>query len=239
MFSSKSGSGLNHYNNVAVESLTSTAAPHQLVLMLYDGAQAAIAQAKGHMERGEIEAKGNAISKAISIIDGGLKASLDLKVGGALAQNLFDLYVYMEQRLLKANLKNDYAALEEVALLLEQLRDAWRSIAAKPAPAVSAQADHVPGAPEITKSTARANPTQAYSMAAASAPPQNRSSAAPGAPPAIPAKANVASTPPTGAPAVGANVSQTPPLASTAPTGTPPAGTSIQQRRLAAAYGRI
>ena len=122
------------YRSVGVESLASTADPHQLVLMLFNGARAAVAAAKGHMERKEIAPKGETISKAISIIDGGLKASLDLNVGGEMAQNLWDLYVYMGQRLLQANIKNDAKALDEVALLLEQLGGAWESIAGKAAP---------------------------------------------------------------------------------------------------------
>jgi len=136
MFSANSGTGSNAYRNVGVESIAETAAPHQLVLMLFNGARAAIAEAKGHLERNEIAAKGATISKAISIIDGGLKASLDLSVGGQMAKNLSDLYVYMEQRLVFANLKNDRAALDEVAKLLKELGDAWASIAgAKPAQA--------------------------------------------------------------------------------------------------------
>jgi flagellar protein FliS len=82
MFSANSGKGSSAYHNVGVESIAETAAPHQLVLMLFNGARAAVAEAKGHLDRNEVAAKGGAISKAISIIDGGLKASLDLNVGG-------------------------------------------------------------------------------------------------------------------------------------------------------------
>jgi flagellar protein FliS len=128
------------YRSVGVESLASTADPHQLVLMLFNGARAAVAAAKGHMERKEIAPKGETISKAISIIDGGLKASLDLNVGGPMAQNLWDLYVYMGQRLLQANIKNDAKALDEVALLLEQLGGAWESIAGKATPVAATPA---------------------------------------------------------------------------------------------------
>ena len=43
MFSQNQGSGLNAYRNVGVESMASTADPHKLVLMLFNGARAAIA----------------------------------------------------------------------------------------------------------------------------------------------------------------------------------------------------
>ena len=161
------------YRTVGVESLASTADPHQLVLMLYNGARAAVAAAKGHLQRKEIAPKGEAISKAISIIDGGLKASLDLNVGGEMAQNLWDLYVYMGQRLLQANIRNDGKALDEVALLLEQLGSAWEGIAgtqvpASAAPAVRPALALVP-APNAAAPTVRTTPTPT----AAAAPPQS------------------------------------------------------------------
>jgi len=131
MFPAYSNPALKAYRTVGVETTTAAADPHQLVLLLFNGARAALAAAKGHMERRETEARGKAISQAMSILDGGLKASLDLKVGGELAKNLYDLYVYMEHRLLYANKNNDRAALDEVAKLLEQLGGAWEAIGAK------------------------------------------------------------------------------------------------------------
>lgn len=183
MFSANSGAALNAYRNVGVESLANSAAPHQLVLMLFNGARAAVAAAGGHMQRKEIAAKCKAISRAIEIIDGGLKASLDLKVGGELAKNLSDLYAYMVQRLFHANLRNDRDALDEVAKLLEQLSGAWEAIAAKP-PAVAAaaagpaaKASHAMAPPAV----APANPAAAGRVADAAASLPKRVAAAYGA----------------------------------------------------------
>ena len=50
-------------------------------------------------------------------------------VGGELGERLAALYDYMVQRLLFANLHNNIAALDEVAGLLDTLRDAWTQIA--------------------------------------------------------------------------------------------------------------
>ena len=119
---------LNTYKNVGIESGIATADPHKLILMLYQGAMLAIASGKNQMLRKQIAAKGASISKAIKIIDEGLKACLDVKAGGEIGQNLFDLYDYMNQRLLIANLKNDAAILDEVSGLLRELKDAWESI---------------------------------------------------------------------------------------------------------------
>jgi flagellar protein FliS len=96
--------------------------------MLFDGTLAAIAGARVAMGRGEIGSKGAAIGKAIAIIDGGLKASLDVEAGGELAQRLSTLYDYMLRQLLAANLRNDSALLDEVSRLLNELRGAWAQI---------------------------------------------------------------------------------------------------------------
>lgn len=116
------------YSNVAIESKAHSSDPHKLILMLYQGALLSIASAKNQMMRNEIAAKGHSISQAIAIINEGLKASLDMKVGAPLVMNLSDLYDYMCQRLLTANIKNDTAILDEVSTLLLDLRSAWESI---------------------------------------------------------------------------------------------------------------
>ncbi len=132
-------SAVKAYSNIAIESKAHSSDPHKLILMLYQGALLSIASAKNQMLRKEISAKGKSISQAISIINDGLKASLDLNVGGQLAVNLSDLYSYMIQRLLQANMKNDPEILEEVSTLLLELRGAWESIRqAEPRPQVNA-----------------------------------------------------------------------------------------------------
>lgn len=116
------------YSQVGVETGVAAADPHKLILMLFDGTLAAISNARLAMSRKEIAAKGAAISKAIAIVDGGLKASLDVSAGGVLAERLSALYEYMLQRLLAANLRNDTAILDEVTRLLNELRGAWAQI---------------------------------------------------------------------------------------------------------------
>lgn len=121
------------YAEVGVETGVAAADPHRLILMLFEGALVAIANARLAIERGEVAAKGAAITKAIAIVDGGLKASLDVKAGGQLGERLEGLYDYICRRLLLANLKSDLQVLEEVARLLGELRDAWAQIGSGPA----------------------------------------------------------------------------------------------------------
>lgn len=116
------------YAKVGLESAVASADPHRLIMMLFDGAIAAISLARLHMEAGDIAQKGASISKAIDLITNGLRASLDMEAGGDLAERLGSLYDYMSQRLLFANLKNSVGALDEVSELLTGLRDAWAQI---------------------------------------------------------------------------------------------------------------
>jgi flagellar protein FliS len=126
-------SALNAYVKTGIESAVPEADPHKLVMMLFDGALAAIADARLNMIRGQIAARGKAISKAMSIVDQGLKCSLDLERGGEIAERLHALYEYICEKLFEANIKAKPEALDEPAKLLGELQDAWAQIGKQPA----------------------------------------------------------------------------------------------------------
>jgi flagellar protein FliS len=119
------------YNQVGVEARVASADPHQLILMLFDGAMMSVSTASHQIDMGDTAGKGQSISRAIDIVGNGLKVSLDLDAGGELAQRLYALYDYMCVRLLHANSQNDKAALDEVAHLLGELKGAWEDIRQK------------------------------------------------------------------------------------------------------------
>jgi flagellar protein FliS len=127
-FATGNGGGASAYRQVAVETSVPSADPHTLILLLFEGAEAAIHQAKGKMLDKDIPAKGKAISQAIQIVTEGLFASLDVKAGGEIAVRLAALYDYVARRLLWANLKNDTAALDECLQLLGEIHSAWTAI---------------------------------------------------------------------------------------------------------------
>ena len=116
------------YRDLSVQTALTDAHPHRLIAMLYDGAIESVGRARAALARRDVPARGLAITKAIRIIEEGLKASLDER-GGEIASNLRGLYVYMNRRLLEANLGADDVALEEVGRLLGTLRDGWAGIA--------------------------------------------------------------------------------------------------------------
>ena len=121
--------GSKAYEQVSLETSVNQASPHQLIVLLFDGALNAIKLAKLYIEKGNIAGKGTAISKAINIIDNGLKSCLDMEKGGEIAANLDDLYHYISHQLVLANLHNDIAKLDNCYDLLNNIAQSWREIA--------------------------------------------------------------------------------------------------------------
>jgi flagellar protein FliS len=119
---------ISAYVQTEIETGVPEAEPHRLVLMLFDAALGAVADARAKMAAGDIPGRGQAISKAIAIIDEGLRASLDLEQGGEIASRLEELYRYICARLMHANLRSDPAALDEAAKLVSELQDGWEGI---------------------------------------------------------------------------------------------------------------
>jgi flagellar protein FliS len=115
------------YRQVGVETGVKSAGPHQLVLMLYDGLLESIAQARGALREQKIDVKARAVTRAVRIVDEGLKPALS-PAGGDLSANLSDLYTYVSMRLMQGHARNDDAALDECRRLVVPLRDAWAAI---------------------------------------------------------------------------------------------------------------
>ncbi|MBD8881909.1 flagellar export chaperone FliS [Rhodanobacter sp. 7MK24] len=115
------------YQQTGLAGRVESADPHQLIALLLDGAIERIAQARGHLRRGDVAAKGAAVTKAVAIV-GELRVSLDHKAGGEVAQRLDSLYDYVTRRLLFAQLNNDEGALAECMDLLDPVRRGWNGI---------------------------------------------------------------------------------------------------------------
>ena len=106
-----------------------TANPLQLVVVLYDGAVKYLQEAKGHLQRGDIEGRTQAINRALAIVSE-LQATLNFQEGGQVARSLESLYAYMKGRLIAANLGQEDLPLSEVISLLSTLKSAWQELAA-------------------------------------------------------------------------------------------------------------
>jgi flagellar secretion chaperone FliS len=108
------------YSNTDV----TTANRLRLLVMLYDGAIRFVDIAKARIETGNVAEKGLYIGKALSIV-GEFKNTLDFNVAGDLPKQLERLYVFVEDRLIQANVKNDPSKLDDARRILETLRSGW------------------------------------------------------------------------------------------------------------------
>ena len=122
-------------NQAYLESRVLSAEPVELVRLLYQAATASVRDARRHLAAGEITGRSRAISKAVEIVIE-LSASLDRERGGELAARLFQLYEYIQRRLLEANFEQTDTPLVETLGLLATLSEAWDGVrqAAEPPP---------------------------------------------------------------------------------------------------------
>jgi flagellar secretion chaperone FliS len=119
--------GLRSYQDVGTVGAVTDAKPYAVIDTMLETAITRVMQAKGHMSRGEVTAKGEQLGKALGLLEG-LTLSLDVEQGGQIAENLALLYEYMSRTLVRANLHDDPALLDEVAELLRQLKTGWEGI---------------------------------------------------------------------------------------------------------------
>jgi flagellar secretion chaperone FliS len=131
MFTSVSTRSAAAYKRASIEASVDMADPHQLVNLLFEALQRAIASAKFFMLAGDVPGKCKQIGNAISILEEGLRAPLDIEKGGDIAANLNSLYEYCGNRLVLANLRSDVNILDEVASLIEPVASSWKQIQGK------------------------------------------------------------------------------------------------------------
>jgi flagellar secretion chaperone FliS len=120
--------GSQTYRNMSATGNLAEASPYQVVQVMLDAVVSRITEASGHLERGEVAAKGEKIGKALAIIEA-LVLGLDKERGGDLAQNLERLYDYASRTLLRANFENRSDLLKEVTSLLREIKLGWDGIA--------------------------------------------------------------------------------------------------------------
>jgi len=123
---SRKRGAIRAYADLGLETQVMAASPARLITLLFDGARAAVAQARVHLAQNNIASRGQAISKAIEIVESGLKASLDMNAGGEMAVNLRHAYDLIVRNLLQANLNSDIKRLDTADRLLADLGSAWR-----------------------------------------------------------------------------------------------------------------
>ncbi len=114
-------SGYSAYNTNRIM----TATPAELTLMLYEGAIKFCNIAIIGVEEKNIEKAHNNIVKVENII-GEFIATLNHKY--PVAKDFENVYNYLMDRLIEANIKKDKEILEEVLGYLREMRDTWKEV---------------------------------------------------------------------------------------------------------------
>lgn len=122
---SRTARATESYATIGLETEVLSASPERLISLLFRGALTALGQARHHLRNGNIAERGKAISKAIDIIDSGLKAGVDTERGGDIARLLIASYEIIIRDLMTANLHQDEAKLASAEKQLSDLADAW------------------------------------------------------------------------------------------------------------------
>jgi flagellar protein FliS len=118
---------MSAYSNTQIHSGIMDASPHKLTAMLLAGAVDRVNAARGAIEKGDVARRGEMLGKTISIL-AQLQADLDMSQGGEIAQNLEALYDYMIRGLVDANRENDAEKLDEIQVLLSEVKSGWDGI---------------------------------------------------------------------------------------------------------------
>lgn len=118
---------LHQYQSVNTQTSVVDVDRHQLIQLLFDGALERINMAKSRINAEDFEGKNKLINRTIEIV-AGLRGFLDMEKGKEVSQSLSDLYVYCENRLLQANIRNDIEMLDEVANHIRTVREGWAGI---------------------------------------------------------------------------------------------------------------
>lgn len=102
-----------------------TASPAELTLMLYEGAIKFCNIAITGIEEKDISKAHNNIMKVQNIIEE-FQATLNHKY--PVAKDFDNVYSYLMQRLIEANIKKDAEILQEVLGHLRTMRDTWKEV---------------------------------------------------------------------------------------------------------------
>jgi flagellar protein FliS len=111
---------VSHYQNNQVV----TSSPEKITLMLYDGAVNFSKIALDKMKKGDIGGKGVFIGKAQAIV-AELMNTLNHEVGGEITRRLEQLYLFVIDEYINANIQNSEKALENAIRIITYMRDTW------------------------------------------------------------------------------------------------------------------
>lgn len=108
------------YKQTSVQS----ASKEKILLMLYEGCIRFMKQALQCIDNNDIAGRGQNIGRAFDIVNE-LNNTLNHEVGGDIAKNLEQLYMFVNEQLTKANAYKDRKALADAIKVMETLYEGW------------------------------------------------------------------------------------------------------------------
>ena len=108
------------YKQTSVQS----ASKEKLLLMLYEGAIRFMKQAAIAIDSKDIAGRGMNIGRAFDIVNE-LNNTLNHEIGGDIAKNLEQLYMFISEQLTKCNATGDKKPLEDALKIMETLYSGW------------------------------------------------------------------------------------------------------------------
>jgi len=140
----KSKMAMQAYRNADREAAAESNEPHALISVL-------LAELLRHIRsyiacvtlpKADRKKESEHLAKSLMLIYG-LQSSLNFEQGGQIADNLFRLYEYARQQLLKASKTKEVDGVEAAAKALEEINEAWSQIQTKAADDHASANDHV------------------------------------------------------------------------------------------------
>jgi flagellar protein FliS len=113
-------SAYQKYKQTSIQS----ASKEKILLMLYEGCIRFMKQALLALDKKDIAGRGMNIGRAFDIVNE-LNNTLNHEIGGDIAKNLEQLYIFVNDQLTKANAKGDRKALVDAIKIMETLHDGW------------------------------------------------------------------------------------------------------------------
>ena len=113
-------SGVQKYKQTSVQS----ASREKILLMLYEGAIRFVKQAMIAIDKKDIAERGMNIGRAYDVVME-LNNSLNHEIGGDIAKNLEQLYMFITEQLTKSNATGQKKPLEDALKVLETLYSGW------------------------------------------------------------------------------------------------------------------
>jgi len=111
------------YKNTQIK----TASREQILLMLYEGAINNMKQGREALRKEQNQIAHDELLQAQDIVTE-LMASLDMDIGGDIAEDLYSLYDFILHNLVQANVEKDPGRIDDALDVMTDLNDAWQTI---------------------------------------------------------------------------------------------------------------